>query len=109
MIKNMYKIIGNLSIENIKRIYFVLAYNHAKIAKHCTKLELIYDIFINVFHLRLIKENQIFTFISKNFCLSCDFNDLTVRVLLKNNIAWAELLRSLRIGRNFRNSYYILN
>ena len=77
------KKIGNLSIENIKRIYFVLAYNHGKIAKHCTKLELIYDIFIIVFDLRLIKENQIFTFISKIFCLSCDLNDLTVRVLQK--------------------------
>ena len=38
MIKNTYEKIGNLSIENtrIKCIYFVLAHNHAKIAKHCT-------------------------------------------------------------------------
>ena len=61
-IKNVYEKIGNLLIEtinfvycilyvfciSIQNMYFVLAYNGAKIAKqckHCTKLELIYDFY----------------------------------------------------------------
>ena len=46
-IKNMYE--NNRKFINRKYkfqcIYFVLAYNRAEIAKHCTKLELFYDYF----------------------------------------------------------------
>ena len=51
-------------------MYFVLAYNRAKIAKqwkHCTKLELIFDFIILVFELRLVHENQISSLFQKKF------------------------------------------
>ena len=48
-------------------MYFVLAYNRAKIAKQCTKLELIFDFIILVFELRLVNENQITSLFPKKF------------------------------------------